>query len=60
MQQSKVLKFAIVIGATVAGLLIGSMAPFLAPQAGATPDKGKDCKACHTGTPPSKENAKKK
>ena len=59
MQQSKALKFAIVVGTTATALLVFSMAPSVAPEAHATPDKGKDCKVCHTGTPPSKDNAKK-
>ena len=53
MQQAKFLKSTIVVGAAVL------MASMFAPQAVATPDKGKDCKACHTGSPPNKGNAKK-
>jgi hypothetical protein len=61
MQQSKALKFAIVVGTTAAALLMLSTIRFVAPQAQATPDiaKGKPCNTCHTSASPSKEDLKK-
>ena len=44
------------------GTAIALVLTLAMPGAQATPElgKGKKCDTCHTGTPPSKDNAKKK
>ncbi|MGA7580824.1 MAG: hypothetical protein WBW59_05925 [Pseudolabrys sp.] len=50
-----------VIGTVIVFLLTLAMNSLTMPTAQATPQiaKGKPCKTCHTGSPPSKSNVKK-
>jgi hypothetical protein len=51
-----------VVSAAVGAFLTVTLPVFEAPQAMATPAiaKGRPCSTCHAGSPPSKQNLKKK